>query len=88
MPDHPTRSDIRLTAGDFYAGDAHSAFDSRLHAYDTETGLELWTAELPASAKATPMSYQLASGDQYVAIAVGGGDAWGRGDYVIAFRLR
>jgi glucose dehydrogenase len=33
------------------------------------------------------MSYQLASGDQYVAIAVGGGDAWGRGDYVIAFRL-
>lgn len=65
-----------------------AALDSRLHAYDTETGLELWTAELPASAKATPMSYQLASGDQYVAIAVGGGDAWGRGDYVIAFRLR
>jgi len=27
LPDHPTRSDIRLTAGDFYARDAHAAFD-------------------------------------------------------------
>ena len=27
MPNHPTRPDIRLTAGDFFAGDAHAAFD-------------------------------------------------------------
>jgi glucose dehydrogenase len=33
------------------------------------------------------MTYQLASGAQYVAIAVGGGGAFGAGDYVVAFRL-
>jgi quinoprotein glucose dehydrogenase len=65
-----------------------ATLDKRLHAYDVETGTELWHAELPASAKATPMSYRLASGAQYVAVTVGGGDAWGAGDYVIAFRLR
>jgi hypothetical protein len=33
------------------------------------------------------MSYRLHSGAQYVAVAVGGGDAWGEGDDVLAFRL-
>jgi glucose dehydrogenase len=33
------------------------------------------------------MSYRLSSGAQYVAVAVGGGDAWGAGDYVLAFRV-
>jgi glucose dehydrogenase len=33
------------------------------------------------------MSYQLASGDQYVVIAVGGGDVFGKGDYLVAFKL-
>jgi hypothetical protein len=33
------------------------------------------------------MSYQMPSGAQFVAVAVGGGDAWGEGDYVLAFRL-
>ena len=64
-----------------------ASIDRRLHAYDVETGAELWHGELPASAKATPMSYRLQSGAQYVAVAVGGGDAWGDGDYVLAFRL-
>ena len=36
----------------------------------------------------TPASYQLSSGEQFVAISVGGGDVWGKGDYVLAFRLR
>jgi quinoprotein glucose dehydrogenase len=63
-----------------------AALDRRLHAYDIETGRELWQGELPASAKATPMTYQLASGAEYVAVAVGGGGAWGTGDYVMAFR--
>ena len=27
-------------------------------------------------------------GEQFVAIAVGGGGAWGSGDHVVAFRLR
>jgi quinoprotein glucose dehydrogenase len=65
-----------------------AALDRRLHAYDIETGRELWQGALPESAKATPVSYRLAAGDQYIAVAVGGGGAWGIGDYVIAFRLR
>jgi quinoprotein glucose dehydrogenase len=64
-----------------------AAVDRRLHAYDVETGRELWTGALPQSAKATPISYRLASGDHFVAIAVGGGGAWGPGDYVVAFKL-
>jgi quinoprotein glucose dehydrogenase len=64
-----------------------AALDRWLHAYDVETGRELWKGALPESGKATPMSYQLASGEQYVSIAVGGGGAWGTGDHVIAFRL-
>jgi quinoprotein glucose dehydrogenase len=65
-----------------------AALDRSLRAFDIETGRELWKGTLPASAKATPMSYRLASGEQFVAIAVGGGDAWGAGDHVVAFRLR
>jgi quinoprotein glucose dehydrogenase len=64
-----------------------ASLDRRLHAYDVDSGEELWHADLPASAKAAPMSYELRSGVQYVAVTVGGGGAWGEGDYVIAFRL-
>ena len=65
-----------------------AALDRQLHAYDIETGRELWHGALPASGKATPMSYRLASGEQFVAITVGGGGAWGVGDYVVVFHLR
>ena len=65
-----------------------AALDRWLHAFDIETGREVWRGPLPESGKATPMSYRLASGEQYVAIAVGGGGAWGTGDSVITFRLR
>jgi quinoprotein glucose dehydrogenase len=64
-----------------------AALDRRLHAYDIDTGREVWRGELPASAKATPMIYRVESGAQYLAVAVGGGGAWGLGDYVIAFRV-
>ncbi|HEV7366014.1 MAG TPA: pyrroloquinoline quinone-dependent dehydrogenase [Gemmatimonadales bacterium] len=64
-----------------------AALDRSLHAYDIETGRLLWRGRLPASGKATPMSYRLASGEQLVAIAVGGGEEFGKGDYVIAFHL-
>jgi quinoprotein glucose dehydrogenase len=65
------------------------ALDRWLHAYDIETGRELWRGPLPESGKATPMTYRLASGggQQFVVIAVGGGGAWGAGDYVVAFTL-
>ena len=65
-----------------------AALDRWLHAYDIETGRELWRGPLPESGKATPMTYRLASGEQFVVIAVGGGGAWGVGDYVVAFRLK
>jgi quinoprotein glucose dehydrogenase len=64
-----------------------AALDRRLHAYDIDTGRELWQGVLPESAKATPVSYRVASGEPFVAVAIGGGGAWGVGDYVIAFRL-
>lgn len=65
-----------------------AALDRWLRAYDIETGRELWRGPLPESGKATPMAYRLASGESFVAIAVGGGDVFGPGDYVVAFRLR
>ena len=64
-----------------------AALDRWLRAFDVETGRELWRGALSESGKATPMSYRLASGEQFVAISVGGGGAWGAGDSVVAFRL-
>ncbi len=64
-----------------------ASIDRWLHAYDIETGRELWRGPLPESGKATPMSYRLRSGEQFVVVAVGGGDVWGTGDYLVAFRL-
>lgn len=64
-----------------------AALDGMLKAYDIETGRELWRGPLPESGKATPMTYRLASGEQFVAISVGGGGVFGTGDYVVAFSL-
>lgn len=64
-----------------------AALNDRLHAFDVETGELLWKGELPASGRATPMSYKLESGEQYVVISVGGGGSFGKGDYIVAFRL-
>jgi quinoprotein glucose dehydrogenase len=59
-----------------------------LHAFDSESGKELWNYELPAGAQATPMTYTL-NGKQYLVIAAGGHGklASKMGDYVIAFTL-
>lgn len=63
--------------------------DRRLHAFDIESGRELWSGALPAGARATPMSYQLdPTGPQYVAIAAGGSDIWGTGDAIVTFTLK
>lgn len=64
-----------------------ATLDRRLHAFDIDTGRLLWHGNLPASGKATPMSYRLGNGEQFVVIAVGGGDVWGAGDHLVAFRL-
>jgi quinoprotein glucose dehydrogenase len=62
--------------------------DGHLRAFDTETGQQLWQAELPAGGQATPMTYE-AGGKQYIVIAAGGHARLGTklGDYVVAFAL-
>ena len=65
-----------------------ATLDRWFRAFDIETGKLLWKGAIPESGKATPMSYRLANGEQYVAITVGGGGAFGAGDHVIAFRLK
>jgi hypothetical protein len=51
--------------------------DSRFRAFDKDTGEEIWTARLPASGHATPMTYQgRTTGRQFVVIAAGGGNKY------------
>jgi quinoprotein glucose dehydrogenase len=63
--------------------------DSRFRAFDSQTGKQLWMAELSASAYAAPVTYLGKSGKQFVVIAAGGGGFF-RGktsDEVVAFAL-
>ena len=46
--------------------------DSRLRAFSSKTGEELWSARLDATANATPMTFLGKGGQQYVVIAAGG----------------
>ena len=63
--------------------------DSRIHAFDSRTGKELWTGKLDASAYSVPVTYQGRDGRQYVAIVAGGGGSWASptGDSLMAFAL-
>ena len=67
-----------------------AALDGQLRAFDIETGRELWKGPLPASGKATPMTFRgPKDGRQYVVIAAGGdGEVFGWSDAIVAFRLR
>ncbi len=62
--------------------------DKYLRAFDARTGEEIWSARLPYTANATPLSYRLRSdGRQFVVIAAGG-HGWSEpGDTVVAFAL-
>jgi quinoprotein glucose dehydrogenase len=67
-----------------------ATMDRRLRAVDLATGAELWSAKLPASAQASPMTYRARPGGrQFVVIAAGGHDGVGSslGDHVVAFAL-
>ncbi len=65
-----------------------ATLDRRIHAYDIETGKELWSAPLPAGGKATPMTFAGRNGRQYLVISAGGdGDRFGKSDRVVAFAL-
>jgi quinoprotein glucose dehydrogenase len=65
-----------------------ASLDGYLRAFNTKTGALLWEYPLPASAQATPMTYEI-NGKQYVVIAAGGHGKVGtkQGDYVLAFGL-
>lgn len=65
-----------------------AAMDNQLRAFEAQTGKVVWSAELPASAQATPMTYK-AGGKQYVVIAAGGHGKLGTkmGDTVVAYAL-
>jgi quinoprotein glucose dehydrogenase len=63
--------------------------DRTLRAFSAADGKLLWSAELPASAHATPMTYEF-GGKQYVVVAAGGSakiDEERQGDAVVAFAL-
>lgn len=66
-----------------------AAMDNYLRAVDIQSGRELWKGRLPAGGQATPMTYRLPSGRQFVVIAAGGHGKMGttRGDAVVAFAL-
>ena len=66
-----------------------ATIDPVLRAFDSETGKELWSYQLPAGGQATPMTYTV-RGTQYVVIAAGGHGKLGtpQGDYVMAFALK
>jgi quinoprotein glucose dehydrogenase len=65
--------------------------DRRFRAFDAKTGTELWSATLPASGHATPMTYMGKDGAQYVVIPASGGTSIGGGlpisDALVAFKL-
>ena len=66
-----------------------ATIDRTFRAFETRTGKELWSAQLPASGKATPMTFRTASGRQLVVISAGGdgGGAFGVSDAIVAYAL-
>jgi len=63
--------------------------DDYLRAFDIDTGAELWKSRLPAGGQATPMTYRLRNGKQFVVIAAGGHGKLGTrlGDSLVAYAL-
>jgi quinoprotein glucose dehydrogenase len=63
--------------------------DEKFRAFDIDTGKKLWEVSTPASAMATPMTYEIA-GRQFVVVAAGGHIVNGFrnvSDYVVAYAL-
>lgn len=68
---------------------AGTALDAYIRAFDTQTGKELWKAQLPAPGHATLMTNQI-GGKQHMVIAAGGHakiEEESLGDALIAFAL-
>ena len=84
----PNLGGAMVTAGSLvFAG---GAVDQQLHAFDAESGKELWSAELPAGVHGSPMTYVPPTGQQFVVVAAGGHKELRDrlGDYIVAFALR
>ncbi|MAQ61756.1 MAG: hypothetical protein CMQ10_06730 [Gammaproteobacteria bacterium] len=82
---------LLTTTGVFFLG---SMFESKLNAYDVDSGELLWQHALPAPGNATPMSYAVKDSEgnakQFVVIAAGGDTRSPLGssaDYVVAFAI-
>ena len=62
--------------------------EQKLRAFDVDSGRELWSGDLPASAQSTPMTFSV-GGKQYIVVCAGGhGKAGSKmGDSVVAFAL-
>ena len=77
---------IATASGLIFVG---AAMEHAFRAFDAQTGTELWHHQLPTAANATPMTYQLPDGRQFVVIAAGG--HWAglnpAGDHLVAFAL-
>ncbi len=56
----------------------HAGLDSKLRAYDAETGTVLWTGDLPAGSRGVPAMYEV-NGKQYLLVSAtqGAGDRGG-----------
>jgi len=63
--------------------------DSYMRAFETASGEELWSDRLPAGGHATPMTFQLQNGSQYVVVAAAGNNYMGskQGDSLVAYAL-
>jgi quinoprotein glucose dehydrogenase len=62
--------------------------DETFRAFDKKTGQLLWQTELPASAFATPSTYEV-KGKQYIVIACGGNKlGTKKGDSYVAFCIK
>ena len=74
---------------------ASGTLDKLIRAFDTDTGKELWSRELPFIGSAPPTSYKV-KGEQYIVIPASGGtslkafygDLVELGDAVVAFKLK
>ena len=82
---------LLTSTGVFFIG---SLFESKLYAYDVDSGELLWQHALPAPGNATPMSYAVQDSEgnakQFVVIAAGGDARSPLGssaDYIVAFAI-
>jgi quinoprotein glucose dehydrogenase len=75
-----------ITGGLVFIG---ATMDPHLRAFDIETGHQLWIADLPTTAQATPMTYAV-GGKQFIAVAAGGHGKLHTqlSDAVVAFALK